>query len=197
VTLAGRRLGDGVAQYTVSARGRGLADQTQPAHLLLDYLERANLFLIPLDDEQCWYRYHNLFADVLRSRLKQIWPALVSEEDLFRLARYLGHQQQRQEDEAQAKRILHYLQETLGDPLVGLSLMIDRAQDNLRRYKARQPLVGHLLPYLMAHEAQQHGLHFRKEHGWIEEAQAKHVSFVDFFRSERSSTGDAKIITNK
>jgi len=37
----------------------------------LDQLERANLFLIPLDEEQRWYRYHNLFAEFLRKRLNQ------------------------------------------------------------------------------------------------------------------------------
>jgi LuxR family maltose regulon positive regulatory protein len=36
---------------------------------MLEYLERANLFVIPLDDRREWYRYHHLFADVLRSRL--------------------------------------------------------------------------------------------------------------------------------
>lgn len=33
-------------------------------------LERANLFIIPLDDEGVWYRYHHLFAEVLHNRLK-------------------------------------------------------------------------------------------------------------------------------
>src|SRR5574341_970452 len=37
----------------------------------LEYLERANLFLIPLDNERRWYRYHHLFADLLRQRLYQ------------------------------------------------------------------------------------------------------------------------------
>lgn len=36
---------------------------------MLARLERANLFLFPLDDERAWYRYHHLFLDVLRSRL--------------------------------------------------------------------------------------------------------------------------------
>jgi LuxR family maltose regulon positive regulatory protein len=35
----------------------------------LEALERANLFLVPLDDERRWYRYHHLFADALRARL--------------------------------------------------------------------------------------------------------------------------------
>ena len=37
----------------------------------LEYLERANLFLVPLDNERHWYRYHHLFADLLRQRLQQ------------------------------------------------------------------------------------------------------------------------------
>lgn len=36
---------------------------------MLDALDRANLFLVPLDDRRRWYRYHHLFADVLRARL--------------------------------------------------------------------------------------------------------------------------------
>ncbi len=36
------------------------------AQEILEYLERSNLFLIPLDDERRWYRYHHLFIDVLR-----------------------------------------------------------------------------------------------------------------------------------
>ena len=40
-------------------------------------LERANLFIVPLDDERGWFRYHHLFADLLRSRLKASQPELV------------------------------------------------------------------------------------------------------------------------
>jgi LuxR family transcriptional regulator, maltose regulon positive regulatory protein len=35
----------------------------------LEYLERANLFIVPLDNERHWYRYHHLFRDLLRQRL--------------------------------------------------------------------------------------------------------------------------------
>ncbi len=38
---------------------------------ILESLERANLFLIPLDNERRWYRYHHLFAELLRQRLQQ------------------------------------------------------------------------------------------------------------------------------
>ncbi len=44
---------------------------------LLEYLERANLFIIAFDDERQWYRYHHLFAEVLRSRLQQMQPTLI------------------------------------------------------------------------------------------------------------------------
>ncbi|MGD1993577.1 MAG: LuxR C-terminal-related transcriptional regulator [Anaerolineae bacterium] len=37
----------------------------------LEYLDQANLFIVPLDDERRWYRYHHLFADLLRLRLQQ------------------------------------------------------------------------------------------------------------------------------
>ena len=36
---------------------------------LLDRLEHANLFIIPLDQSRTWYRYHHLFAELLRQRL--------------------------------------------------------------------------------------------------------------------------------
>jgi len=37
----------------------------------LEMLDRANLFIVPLDSERRWYRYHHLFADLLRQRLGQ------------------------------------------------------------------------------------------------------------------------------
>ncbi|MBX0328006.1 LuxR C-terminal-related transcriptional regulator, partial [Oscillochloris sp. ZM17-4] len=45
-----------------------LGDSATPGQATLEALERANLFLIPLDNERRWYRYHHLFADMLRQR---------------------------------------------------------------------------------------------------------------------------------
>ena len=42
---------------------------------ILETLERANMFVVPLDDRRIWYRYHRLFADVLRARAMQTQPA--------------------------------------------------------------------------------------------------------------------------
>ncbi len=41
---------------------------------VLERLERSNLLLVPLDDERRWYRYHRLFADLLRARLAVVHP---------------------------------------------------------------------------------------------------------------------------
>src|SRR3989440_4463184 len=45
----------------------------------LTALERGNLFLVPLDDRRRWYRYHQLFADVLQARLLDEQPDDVPE----------------------------------------------------------------------------------------------------------------------
>jgi LuxR family maltose regulon positive regulatory protein len=46
----------------------------------LEYLEHANLFIVPLDNERRWYRYHHLFADLLRQRLHQSADSSSGEE---------------------------------------------------------------------------------------------------------------------
>lgn len=46
------------------------------AREMLMYLERANLFIIALDDKQVWYRYHHLFSDMLEKQLLHNFPDL-------------------------------------------------------------------------------------------------------------------------
>jgi LuxR family maltose regulon positive regulatory protein len=53
--------------------GRGCAQET------LERLDRTNLFLVPLDDRRAWYRYHHLFAEMLRARLHDEQPEHVAE----------------------------------------------------------------------------------------------------------------------
>jgi LuxR family maltose regulon positive regulatory protein len=48
-----------------------LLDPSASGQATLEYIERANLFIVPLDNERRWYRYHHLFADLLRQRLYQ------------------------------------------------------------------------------------------------------------------------------
>jgi LuxR family maltose regulon positive regulatory protein len=41
---------------------------------LLEEIEKSQLFIVPLDNERCWYRYHHLFSDLLRQRVRQAQP---------------------------------------------------------------------------------------------------------------------------
>ncbi|RIK35432.1 MAG: LuxR family transcriptional regulator, partial [Chloroflexi bacterium] len=59
----------GGGESTIHAAGREV----------LAYLEHANLFLVPLDNRRHWYRYHHLFAELLRDRLEQAHPSNVPE----------------------------------------------------------------------------------------------------------------------
>ncbi len=47
-----------------------LTERNDSRQILID-LDHDNLFTVPLDDTRCWYRYHHLFADLLRQRLQQ------------------------------------------------------------------------------------------------------------------------------
>ncbi len=117
-----------------------------------------------------------LDAELARGLRVLLWAEhleLIGEESLLTASLHLGRQRQRRSVDKQAAELLQSLQETLGDPMAGLHLMIERAQDNLRRFKAKQPLVGHLLPYLSGEEAKQEGLVFHEEHGWVEVPQSR------------------------
>jgi len=59
-----------------------LRDRPADGQTNLEFLERANLFVVALDNERHWYRYHHLFADLLRQRLQQRTRA---SEDLVEL----------------------------------------------------------------------------------------------------------------
>ncbi|MEJ2304261.1 MAG: LuxR C-terminal-related transcriptional regulator [Anaerolineales bacterium] len=55
-----------------------------PSQEILESLERANLFIVPLDNRRQWYRYHHLFGDLLHYRLERQSPQLLP--DLHRRA---------------------------------------------------------------------------------------------------------------
>jgi LuxR family transcriptional regulator, maltose regulon positive regulatory protein len=62
------RLSSGLCDAVLGARGSAR---------MLDRLERSNLFVVSLDADREWYRYHNLFRDLLRSELQRREPDLV------------------------------------------------------------------------------------------------------------------------
>ena len=49
------------------------------SHLIIDHLEQMNLFIIPMDDQRKWYRYHHLFGTLLVGRLKERFPDQISD----------------------------------------------------------------------------------------------------------------------
>ena len=62
------------ADVCAALSGKLSANSTDQAHTTLEYLEKINLYLLPLDDERKWYRYHSLFAEALRQRLERTQP---------------------------------------------------------------------------------------------------------------------------
>ncbi len=93
---------------------------------------------------------------------------LFDEDKLNAVARHLAHQSQSPVAEQQAVTTWNSLQKQLENPLIALGIMVERANENLRRFKAGQPLVGHLLPYMTAEEARREGLQFIEDTGWLE-----------------------------
>ena len=55
------------------------AEDAVDGQAILQTLDQMNLFVVPLDGERRWYRYHHLFADVLNRHLEHYHPTLVPE----------------------------------------------------------------------------------------------------------------------
>ena len=75
-TLSGDAVRFGSAESVGSSKGTGITGQDDGRETLAT-LDRGNLFIVPLDQERRWYRYHHLFADLLRQRLRRLQPELV------------------------------------------------------------------------------------------------------------------------
>ena len=63
----------------------------EDSQALLEQAERAGLFLIPLDEVRGWWRYHHLFADLLRARLQEKQPGRVAQLHRNAAAWYAEH----------------------------------------------------------------------------------------------------------
>jgi LuxR family transcriptional regulator, maltose regulon positive regulatory protein len=48
------------------------------SQMILEQLEASNLFIVPLDHQRQWYRYHHLFADLLKHRLRLVYPKKIA-----------------------------------------------------------------------------------------------------------------------
>src|SRR5438874_682203 len=100
----------------------------------LEALDRANLFVVPLDDRRRWYRYHHLFADVLRAHLVAEQPEVVS--DLHERASD-WYEQNGERSEA----IRHAL---TAEDFVKAADLIEQAMPDLRRRRQETTLLGWL-----------------------------------------------------
>ena len=67
-------LNGSLCDAVIGIRSRKLAGEGRTSQEILEYLERENLFLVSLDSDRLWYRYHHLFTDLLRARLEQHDP---------------------------------------------------------------------------------------------------------------------------
>jgi LuxR family maltose regulon positive regulatory protein len=66
-----------LCEEIVGTLKRSNVETLKHSNEILEYLDRANLFIVPLDDQREWFRYHRLFADLLRRRLQYAHSALV------------------------------------------------------------------------------------------------------------------------
>jgi LuxR family transcriptional regulator, maltose regulon positive regulatory protein len=109
----------------------------------LEDLEHANLFLIPLDNQRRWYRYHHLFSDFLRERLRRIRPGLTPE--LHRTASEWYEQ-----NGLMAEAVEHALAAEAFERAAGL---VDRVAEGMLRQGRLSTLVGWVdaLPQRMAY----------------------------------------------
>ena len=68
----------------------------QASQQILEELERANLFLVPLDERRQWYRYHDLFRETLLARLSATQPELLPQLHLRAARFYEAHGEMRE-----------------------------------------------------------------------------------------------------
>ncbi|MFN8535961.1 MAG: hypothetical protein U0232_00600 [Thermomicrobiales bacterium] len=101
---------------------------------VLEALERGNLFVVPLDDKRHWYRYHHLFADVLRAYLLDEQPERVPELHRRASAWFEQHGES-------SEAIRHAL--AAGD-FARVAALIERALPVLRRSRMGVTLIGWL-----------------------------------------------------
>jgi LuxR family transcriptional regulator, maltose regulon positive regulatory protein len=103
-------------------------------HARLESLARGNFFVVPLDDQRQWYRYHHLFANMLRAQLMDEHPELVATLHQRASAWHEQHG-------SLADAIRHAL--AAGDPERAAE-MIERALPALRRGRLGVTLLGWL-----------------------------------------------------
>ena len=148
---------------------------------MLEALDRDNLFVVPLDDQRRWYRYHHLFADMLQARLLDELPGQARE--LHRRASAWFEQ----EGDTTAA-VDHALAADDGDRAAGLveaalpAMTRERREAQLRRWMealpdevyARRPVLanGYVGALMSTGETRGVEPRLRLAEEWVEAAQA-------------------------
>lgn len=117
-----------------------------------------------------------LHADFARELRILLWAehlGMLNEDEQFIVSRYLAHQPLNAASTQRAIKVWQSLAQRLSDPAAGLHLLDEVAQANLEHYKKGEPLVGHLFPYMTAHNAHHQGLKFHESHGLFETPEQK------------------------
>jgi len=108
--------------------------QQKNSEVMLRQLETANLFLIPLDNQRQWYRYHHLFAELLQQRLQHQMPTEITALHQRAAQWYQAELQDFQPTEWVTQALYHYL--TINDfasaaPLIGKHAAYQLRQGNI------------------------------------------------------------------
>ena len=132
----------GLCQEVTGAGSSGEAQE------FIERLERSNLFLIALDDERRWFRYHHLFAELLRARLQQTRATQVPllhlraarwfERNAF-LSEAVQHALAANEVELAADWIERYWQQRWAASDQAFLLLVGRLPEE---YLRRRPMLG-------------------------------------------------------
>jgi len=133
----------GFAESPSSPSGTTVNGAQGDGQRLLEYLDQANLFLVPLDNRRGWYRYHHLFGDVLLRRLRRAEPSQIPELHRRASAWYEGeghideaiHHALAAQDLAGAARLVEQsaLQLLIHSELTTLIRWLDALPDDLTR----------------------------------------------------------------
>ncbi|MEM7111753.1 MAG: LuxR C-terminal-related transcriptional regulator [Chloroflexota bacterium] len=110
-----------------------VTEQTDCA-AMLEQLERDNLFVVPLDNQRRWYRYHHLFADVLHARLQAEQPTRIA----------TLHQRASQWYEANGQPLAAIRHAIAGEDFGKTAVLIEQAWPQLRRNRQEAALLGWL-----------------------------------------------------
>jgi LuxR family maltose regulon positive regulatory protein len=94
---------------TLPISSSSVAPPLSSSQRMLHYLDASNLFVVALDDRREWYRYHQLFADLLRHRLRQVYPGLVRDLHCRASTWYEQQLATQEEPEAVDRAISHAL----------------------------------------------------------------------------------------